>query len=116
MLQDLGGVRVIAATTIDAEVPMSSETRCRSLETKGASRSMSVPAVNLGRSAAHRIVGRAVASPLGLRFGRHIAARLDPTLLRLTRGRVSCVWPVPTVVMTHVGATSGKTRTSALEQ
>ena len=75
---------------------------------------MSVPTVNLGRSVAHRFVGRVVASPLGLRFGRDIAARLDPTLLRLTRGRVSCVWPFPAVVLTHVGAKSGKTRTSAV--
>jgi deazaflavin-dependent oxidoreductase (nitroreductase family) len=76
--------------------------------------SMSVPTVDLGRSVAHRIVGRVVVSPLGLRFGRDIASRLDPTLLRLTRGRVSCVWPFPAVVLTHVGAKSGKSRTSAL--
>src|ERR1700754_3413397 len=76
--------------------------------------SMSVPAVDLGRSVAHRIVGRVVVSPLGLRFGRDIASRLDPTLLRLTRGRVSCVWPFPAVVLTHVGPKSGRTRTSAL--
>jgi deazaflavin-dependent oxidoreductase (nitroreductase family) len=75
---------------------------------------MSVPAVNLGRSVAHRFVGRVVVSPLGLRFGRDIASRVDPTLLRLTRGRVSCVWPFPAVVLTHVGAKSGKSRTSAL--
>ena len=76
--------------------------------------SMSVPAVDLGRSVAHRIVGRVVVSPLGLRFGRDISSRLDPTLLRLTRGRVSCVWPFPAVVLTHVGAKSGKSRASAL--
>ena len=35
-LQNLGGARVIAATAINAEVPMSIETRCRSIETKGA--------------------------------------------------------------------------------
>ena len=35
-LQDLGGVRVIAATAINAEVPISTETPCRSIETKGA--------------------------------------------------------------------------------
>jgi deazaflavin-dependent oxidoreductase (nitroreductase family) len=76
--------------------------------------SMSVPAVNPGRSMPHRIVGRVVVSPLGLRFGRDISFRLDPTLLRLTRGRVSCVWPFPAVVLTHVGAKSGKSRASAL--
>ena len=75
---------------------------------------MSVPAVRPGRSVAHRIVSRVVLSPLGRRFGRDIASRVDPTLIRLTWGRVSSVWPFPAVVMTHVGAKSGSTRTSAL--
>ena len=75
---------------------------------------MSVPTVSPGRSVAHRIVSRVLLSPLGSRFGRDIASRLDPTLIRLTRGRVSSVWPFPAVVLTHVGAKSGRTRTSAL--
>jgi deazaflavin-dependent oxidoreductase (nitroreductase family) len=75
---------------------------------------MSVPAVPPGRSVAHRIVSRVALSPLGLRFVRDFGARVDPTLIRLTRGRVSCVWPFPAVLVTHVGAKSGRTRTSAL--
>jgi deazaflavin-dependent oxidoreductase (nitroreductase family) len=75
---------------------------------------MSVPTVSPGRSVAHRIVSRVLLSPLGSRFGRDIASRLDPTLIRLTRGRVSSVWPFPAVVLTHVGTKSGRTRTSAL--
>jgi deazaflavin-dependent oxidoreductase (nitroreductase family) len=75
---------------------------------------MSVPVVELGRSVAHRIVSWVAVSPLGLRFLRDIGSRVDPTLLRLTRGRVSSVWPFPAVVLTHVGAKSGRTRTSAL--
>ena len=75
---------------------------------------MSVPTVSPGRSVAHRIVSRVFLSPLGTRFGRDIASRVDPTLIRLTRGRVSSVWPFPAVVLTHVGAKSGRTRTSAL--
>lgn len=75
---------------------------------------MSVPAVDPGRSIAHRIASRVALSPLGLRFLRDIGSRVDPTLLRLTRGRVSSVWPFPAVVMTHVGAKSGRARTSAL--
>ena len=75
---------------------------------------MSVPAMPPGRSIAHRIVTRVVLSPLGLRFGRDIASRFDPTLIRLTRGRVSSVWPFPAVLTTHVGAKSGRTRTNAL--
>ena len=47
---------------------------------------MSVPTVDAGRSVGHRIVSQAVRSPLGLRFGRNIASRVDPTLIRLTRG------------------------------
>jgi deazaflavin-dependent oxidoreductase (nitroreductase family) len=75
---------------------------------------MSVPVVNPGRSVAHRMVTRVALSPMGLRFLRDIGSRVDPTLLRHTRGRVSSVWPFPAVVMTHVGAKSGRTRTSAL--
>jgi deazaflavin-dependent oxidoreductase (nitroreductase family) len=75
---------------------------------------MSVPTVSPGRSAGHRIVSRVFLSPLGTRFGRDIASRLDPTLIRLMRARVSSVWPFPAVVLTHVGAKSGRTRTSAL--
>jgi len=75
---------------------------------------MSVPVVAPGRSIAHRIVSRVAVSPPGRRFVGDFGARIDPTLLRLTRGRVSSVWPFPAVVMTHVGAKSGRTRTSAL--
>jgi deazaflavin-dependent oxidoreductase (nitroreductase family) len=75
---------------------------------------MTVPVVNPGRSIAHRMVSRVAVSSLGLRFLRDIGSRVDPTLLRLTRGRVSSVWPFPAVVMTHVGAKRGRTRTSAL--
>jgi deazaflavin-dependent oxidoreductase (nitroreductase family) len=75
---------------------------------------MSVPAVNPGGSVAHRIVTRVALSPMGLRFLRDIGSRVDPTLLRRTQGRVSSVWPFPAIVMTHVGAQSGITRTSAL--
>ena len=75
---------------------------------------MSVPVVDPGRSIAHRIVSRVAVSSPGHRFVRDFGARVDPTLLRLTRGRVSSVWPFPAVVVTHVGAKSGRTRTSAL--
>jgi deazaflavin-dependent oxidoreductase (nitroreductase family) len=50
-----------------------------------------------------------VRSPLGLRFGRNIASRVDPTLIRLTRGHVSSDWPFPAVAMTDVGTKSGRT-------
>jgi deazaflavin-dependent oxidoreductase (nitroreductase family) len=97
-----------------AHATFSAEILCCSIETKGAQRPMSVPVVPPGRSIAHRIVSRVALSPLGLRFVRDFGARVDPTLIRLTRGRVSCVWPFPVVLVTHVGAKSGTTRTSAL--
>jgi deazaflavin-dependent oxidoreductase (nitroreductase family) len=75
---------------------------------------MSVPAVSPGRSVAHRVVSRVAVSPLGFRFLRDIGSRVDPTLLRLTKGRLSSVWPFLAVVITHVGAKSGRNRTSAL--
>jgi deazaflavin-dependent oxidoreductase (nitroreductase family) len=75
---------------------------------------MSVPVVNPGRSVAHRIVTRVALSPMGLRFLRDMGSRVDPTLIRITRGRVSSVWPFLAVAMTHVGAKSGRSRTSAL--
>jgi hypothetical protein len=65
---------------------------------------MSVPTVNPRRSVAHRIVTRVALSPMGLRFLRDVGSRVDPTLIRLTRGRISSVWPFPAVVLTHVGA------------
>jgi deazaflavin-dependent oxidoreductase (nitroreductase family) len=77
-------------------------------------RSTSVPTVNPGRSVVHRILTRVALSSLGIRFLRDIGSRVDPMLLRHTRGRVSSVWPFPAVVMTHVGAKSGITRTTAL--
>jgi hypothetical protein len=58
---------------------------------------MSVPAVSPGRSVAHRIVTRVALSPMGLRFLRDMGSRVDPTLIRITRGRVSSVWPFPAV-------------------
>jgi deazaflavin-dependent oxidoreductase (nitroreductase family) len=75
---------------------------------------MTIPVVNPGRSVAHRIVTRVALSPMGLRFLRDMGSRVDPTLIRITRGRVSSVWPFPAVVLKHVGAKSGITRTSAL--
>src|ERR1700743_3013950 len=75
---------------------------------------MRVTAFSPGRSVAHRVVSRVAGSPLGLRFLRDIGSRVDPTLLRLTKGRLSSVWPFLAVVITHVGAKSGRNRTSAL--
>jgi deazaflavin-dependent oxidoreductase (nitroreductase family) len=75
---------------------------------------MTIPAVSPGRSVAHQIVARVALTSLGLRLIRDVGDRIDPALLRLTRGRVSTVWPFPAVLVTHEGAKSGKIRTSAV--
>ena len=75
---------------------------------------MSVAVVDPGPSIAHRIASWVAVSPLGVRFLRDVGARVDPTLLRFTRGRVCSVWPFSAIAMTHCGARSGRIRTSAL--
>lgn len=75
---------------------------------------MSIPDVGLGHSFAHRVIAQVAVSSLGLRFVRDLGARIDPTLMRLTGGRVSCVWPFPAVLVSHVGARTGISRTNAV--
>jgi len=75
---------------------------------------MSIPDVGLGHSFAHRVIAQVAVSSLGLRFVRDLGARIDPTLMRLTGGRVSCVWPFPAVLVSHVGARTGIGRTNAV--
>ncbi len=45
---------------------------------------------------------------------RNVAVRVDPTLLRLSRGRLSCIAPFPALVLTRIGAKSGITRRSTI--
>ncbi|OPX13338.1 nitroreductase/quinone reductase family protein [Mycobacterium sp. AT1] len=75
---------------------------------------MSIPDSGLSNSLTHRAVARFAVTPLGTRFVRGLGARIDPTLIRLSGGRCSCVWPFPALLLTHVGAKSGIARTSAL--
>jgi deazaflavin-dependent oxidoreductase (nitroreductase family) len=49
-------------------------------------------------------------SPLGLRLSRLIAWRLDPHLLRWTRGRVGMAGPIPNLLLGTTGARSGAPR------
>ena len=69
----------------------------------------------------HRRLGllrRAYAALGTLRFGkfisRHLFWRLDPVLLRLTRGRLSMALVVRTAVLETTGAKSGATRRNAV--
>ena len=53
-------------------------------------------------------------TPAGDWFVKRIAPRIDPTLLRLTGGRVSSVYPTPVMLLTTRGAKSGQPRTLPL--
>lgn len=45
---------------------------------------------------------------------RHVSPRLDPPLVRLTRGRVSTLMVVPAVLLKTVGARTGQPRVTPL--
>jgi deazaflavin-dependent oxidoreductase (nitroreductase family) len=53
-------------------------------------------------------------TPAGDWYVKRIAPRLDPPLLRLTGGRVSSVYPVPVMLLTTIGAKTGRPRTLPL--
>ncbi|MGY4871209.1 nitroreductase/quinone reductase family protein [Mycolicibacterium elephantis] len=53
-------------------------------------------------------------TPVGYWYLKRIAPQLDSTLLRLTGGRVSSVYPVPLMLLTTTGAKSGSPRTQPL--
>lgn len=49
-------------------------------------------------------------SSAGLWFVTRVAPRVDPTLLRLSGGRFSSVYPIPAMLLTTIGAKSGQPR------
>jgi deazaflavin-dependent oxidoreductase (nitroreductase family) len=69
-------------------------------------------------SASHGPVYRAMTAVLRTGFGRsfaiNIAARADPLLLSVTRGRVGMGMVLPTAGLTTTGAKSGTRRTAAV--
>jgi deazaflavin-dependent oxidoreductase (nitroreductase family) len=73
-----------------------------------------VPRMDPRRSAAHRFVARIATSPTGISILRNVGPRVDPALVRFSGGRLSCVSPFPTLLMTHVGAKTGISRTTAV--
>jgi hypothetical protein len=73
-----------------------------------------VPRIDPRSSAAHRIVARIATSQTGISILRNLGPRIDPALVRFSGGRLSCVSPFPTLLMTHVGAKSGIVRTTAV--
>lgn len=74
---------------------------------------MSVPIVDPDRSIARRIVSRVAVWPLVV-AASVIAALGSIRLCPGSHGGESCVWPFPSVLLTHMGANSGRTRTNAL--
>lgn len=50
-------------------------------------------------------------SSAGRWFGINVSARVDPALMRLTRGRVSTFFSAPVVLLTTTGRRSGQRRT-----
>jgi len=62
------------------------------------------------RGILYRAWAHSVATSLGLWLSRHIAWKLDPHLLRLTRGRVGTGLIIPTLLLETVGARSGQPR------
>ena len=61
-----------------------------------------------------RTLEKVARTPVGNWYLKKLAPRLDPPLLRLTGGRVSCVYRVPVMLLTTTGAKSGQPRTLPL--
>jgi deazaflavin-dependent oxidoreductase (nitroreductase family) len=62
------------------------------------------------RSHLYRAWARSVATPFGFWLSRHIAWKVDPYLLRLTRGKIGTGLIIPTLLLETVGAKSGQPR------
>jgi deazaflavin-dependent oxidoreductase (nitroreductase family) len=73
-----------------------------------------IPNVQPGNSLAHRMVTRIASSAIGIGIIRKVGPRIDPTLIRLTGGRLSSVTPFPALLLSHTGARSGVTRTTPI--
>jgi deazaflavin-dependent oxidoreductase (nitroreductase family) len=58
----------------------------------------------------YRAWAHSVATPFGFWLSRHIAWKIDPYLLRLTRGRIGSGLIIPTVLLETIGARSGQPR------
>jgi deazaflavin-dependent oxidoreductase (nitroreductase family) len=62
------------------------------------------------RGFVYRAWAHSVGTPFGFWLSRHIAWKIDPHLLRLTRGRVGSGLIIPTLLLETVGARSGEPR------
>jgi deazaflavin-dependent oxidoreductase (nitroreductase family) len=73
---------------------------------------MRIPNIRPGDSIAHRFVTRIASAALGITIIRRVGSRIDPTLIRLTGGRLSSVTPFPALLLSHTGARTGVVRTT----
>jgi deazaflavin-dependent oxidoreductase (nitroreductase family) len=77
-----------------------------------------VPIPEVDPTAPPSLAKRIITPPARTRAGRwtlmNISRRIDPALLRLSRGRLSSVAFTPAVLLTTVGAKSGAERTATL--
>jgi deazaflavin-dependent oxidoreductase (nitroreductase family) len=78
----------------------------------GTSVTESLPNIRPGNSLGHRLVTRIASTALGIRVIRRVGPRIDPTLIRLTGGRLSSVAPFPALLLTYTGAKTGVIRTT----
>lgn len=62
------------------------------------------------RGLLYRTWARFTASPLGFWLSRNVGWKVDPVLLRLTRGRMGTAIVIPTALLETRGARSGRTR------
>lgn len=62
------------------------------------------------RGILYRAWAYSVATSAGLWLSRHIAWKLDPHLLRVTKGRIGTALIIPTLLVETVGARSGRPR------
>ena len=61
-----------------------------------------------------KVLARGVATRAGAWFFLNVANRVDPFLMRLTKGRVMTAPGSPVLLLRHVGAKSGSERTTPL--
>lgn len=66
------------------------------------------------RSPVLTLLERFFKTRLGTWGAIHIGQRIDPPLMRMTRGRLRTAGIAPTILLTHTGAKSGKRRTTPL--
>src|SRR5438067_13585957 len=61
-----------------------------------------------------RILDRIFKTRFGTWIAINIGQRIDPYLMRATRGRIRISFTAPTILLTHTGAKTGKRRTTPL--